>query len=341
MPHLTHAQQQLFRRSPDERFESLAAMTQHCRTQRAQSVEHWKPPQLLVPDVLQDCPMLKLGHDGDFLMNDWSFSQLCGLARVHKDTVNRLSPQTAASVFRETLPGGTKPLQILSGGNTIRSVHGASYTRLWNIDLLNLISEFATDFTPPQQALGGGTGLYAGEQDLFVFLIDPTGWTEIGGQAFAPGFFVWNSEVGRRSVGISTFWFQAVCANHIVWDAVDVVDVARKHTANVSEALFDIRRALQQLIGKRDARRDGFARVMERALREQLGDETEALHVLSDAGIQRKLAQQALEIARQQGRFTIFSVVDALTRLSGEVRNAGDRLQLDQKAAGLLKLVAV
>lgn len=50
----------------------------------------------------------------------------------------------------------------------------------------------------------GATGLYCGEQDLFCFLIDPAGWIEIGEEAFAPGFFVWNSEVGRRSLGIST-----------------------------------------------------------------------------------------------------------------------------------------
>jgi hypothetical protein len=291
-----------------------------------------------LPDVLQDTPILKLGTDGDFLMNDWSFSQLCGLARVNRETVNRLSPETAARVFRETLPSGTKPLQVLADGNTIRSVHGASYTRLWNIDLLNLVSEFATDFTPPQEAAGGGTGLYAGEQDLFVFLIDPAGWTEIGGQAFAPGCFLWNSEVGRRSVGISTFWFQAVCANHIVWDATEVVEFSRKHTANVSDALGGIRRALEQLVQKRDARKDGFARLMQQSLREHLGDEDEALHVLNDAGIQRKLARQALEIARQQGRFTIFSVVDALTRLAGQLPNAGERLEADQKAAALLKL---
>ena len=59
---------------------------------------------------------------------------------------------------------------------------------------------------PPHKGLGGGTGLYAGEQDMFCFMIDPTGWTEIGGESFAPGFFLWNSEVGRRSLGLSTFW---------------------------------------------------------------------------------------------------------------------------------------
>ena len=43
------------------------------------------------------------------------------------------------------------------------------------------------------------------------------------GETFAPGFFIWNSEVGRRSLGIQTFWFEALCANHVVWDAVEVV----------------------------------------------------------------------------------------------------------------------
>ena len=101
----------------------------------------------------------------------------------------------------------------------VRSLHGVAYTRLWNTDLLGVVDEFATDFQPPQAGAGGATGLYCGEQDMFAFLIDPTGWAEIDDQAFAPGFFVWNSEVGRRSLGIQTFWFQAVCENHIVWDA--------------------------------------------------------------------------------------------------------------------------
>ena len=56
--------------------------------------------------------------------------------------------------------------------DVVRSVHGASYTRLYNADLLAMVKEFATDFTPPQRGMNGGTGLYCGEQDLFIFLID-------------------------------------------------------------------------------------------------------------------------------------------------------------------------
>jgi hypothetical protein len=70
-------------------------------------------------------------------------------------------------------------------------------------------------FEPAPIDSTGGTGLYCGEQDMFCFLIDPHGWTEIGGETFAPGFFLWNSEVGRRSLGVETSWYQAVCQNHI------------------------------------------------------------------------------------------------------------------------------
>jgi len=66
------------------------------------------------------------------------------------------------------------------------------------------VQEFSPGFQPPQTAMNDGTGLYCGEHDMFAFLTDPTGWTEIEGQAFAPGVFAWNSKVGRRSLGIQT-----------------------------------------------------------------------------------------------------------------------------------------
>lgn len=172
-----------------------------------------------------------------------------------------------------------------------------------------------------------------------MFLIDPLGWAEIEGEAFAPGFFLWNSEVGRRSVGIQTFWFQAVCANHIVWDAVEVVEFSRKHTANVRDCLSEIRRHIEQLVNKRDDRRDGFAEVMHTAFKLQLGDTAEDVaKVLGKHGIPRDLGQRALKLAEQSRRFTVFSIVDALTRIAGEYQYAGDRTELDQKASSLLAL---
>lgn len=215
MGNLTRAHHELFRRNPDERFESLTDLWQQCQRDKEQSQDRWHHPQTFRPQVDGDSVRLTLGNDGAFALNHWSFSQLCGLSGVSKDTLNRLSPGTASQALRETLPSGTKPLQVLTSGETIRSIHGVTYSRLCNADLLAMLREFAVDFQPTPKGFNGATGLYCGEQDMFCFLIDPAGWTEIGGQQFAPGFFVWNSEVGRRSVGVQTFWFEAVCQNHV------------------------------------------------------------------------------------------------------------------------------
>jgi hypothetical protein len=260
---------------------------------------------------------------------------------VSKTTVNRLSPDTASCVLQETLPQADKPLQLLTTGKSVRSLHGVSYTRLWNAELLDVVEEYASDFQPPPVGIGGATGLYCGEQDLFAFMIDPTGWAEIEGQAFAPGFFVWNSEVGKRSLGIQTFWFQKVCQNHIVWDATEVVDFSRKHTANVRDGLNEIRSILERLVARRDERRDSFAAVMKKAMSERLGDDAEEVtKVLSAEKIPRGLIKDAMEIARTQGGFTIFALVDALTKLSQKVNYAGDRTELDSRIGQLLALAA-
>lgn len=349
MVNLTRAHLELFSRTPDERFATLDDLWRHCRESRDASTDRWTPPTELAVRSMQAGLQLAVMND-PLRLNDWSFSQLCTLSGISKDTVNRLSPETASRVFAETLPGGTKPLQVYTSGEMVRSIHGASYGRLHNVELLSIVREFATDFQPAQRAKTSdsgedgakeATGLYCGEQDMFCFLIDPTGWTEIDGEAFAPGFFLWNSEVGRRSVGIQTFWFQAVCQNHIVWDAKNVIDFSRKHTANVHEALTQVRQLIEQLVTRRDERRDGFVNVVRKAMQTKLGqDNEEAMKVLCQHGITRSLATEALKIAEQQGRLTIFAVVDALTRIAGKMKNAGDRTAADTKGASLLALAA-
>jgi hypothetical protein len=336
---LTRASRELFRRTPDECFGSLTDLRRHCEEHRDSSQDRWYLPQEV---VLTSEMTLCAGKDGAELgLNDWSFSQLCRMAGVAKETINRLSHKTASRALQETFPQSEKPLQILTTADMVRSVHGVAYTRLWNADLLDVVAEFGSDFQPPQRGMTGGTGLYCGEQDLFCFLIDPQGWTDIGGEAFAPGLFLWNSEVGRRSVGIQTFWFQRICCNHIVWDAVNVVDFKRKHTANVRDGLDEIRRIIAQLIERRDARKDGFVRAIENAMHTRLGEDTEEVaKVLAKHGIGRQLTQEAIKTAAEQGQFTIFAIVDALTRLTQRVRYAGDRTELDQKVAALLALAA-
>ena len=342
MANLMRAHRQLFRRPADECFESFEELAAHCREQREACSELWHPADLLMPQVTGSSVQLHLGTDGAYALNHWSFSQFCSLCGVSRDTINALSPETASRALQETKPAGTKPLQILTSEQTVRAIHGTQYSRLWNADLLEAVQEAAPDFTPPQRAVSGGTGLYAGQEDMFLFLIDPAGWTEIDGQAFAPGFFCWNSEVGKRSLGVQTFWFQQCCGNHIVWDAVEIVEFTRKHTGNVSESLTDIRRIIEGLAKKRDERKDGFARVIAKAMKATVGDADEATTFLIKHGITRALVKKAVTQIGEEGKpFTIFTLVDALTRLTQQqTRYAGDRMEVDVKVSKLLALVA-
>lgn len=339
MATLLHANRELYRRAPDERFPSLAALAEHCEAQRNESRDIWRPPGHLRMQSQEAELCLNAGSDGSFGLNDWSFSQLCRLTLTSKDTVNRVSVDTAQRILNETMPTGDKPLQLLASGERLRSVHGITYSRLWNADLLATVREF-DDFQPPQTAFNEATGLYCGEQDLFCFQIDPTGWIEIGGEQFAPGYFVWNSEVGKRSLGITTFWFQKICQNHIVWDVLDVTEFTRKHTGNVKESLNQVRQLIELQIEKRDDRRDGFAKIVAQAMQQNLGTQSQEVTKLL---LKQDLAKDSVERAVKQlgleGKpFTLWNLVDALTHQNVSLTFAGERTDADQKVARLLNL---
>lgn len=338
MTTITDAPYELFSRSPDERFTSFHQLIVRCQAQKIASLDHWHLPQLLNIESNENRLTIQFGSNQPFLLNDWSFTQLCQLARVERETINRLSPQTASAVFRETIPSSNKPLQLLVVGNTVRSIHEVAYARLWNSELLAVVQEFSTDFQPPSRGALKSTGLYAGEQDLFCFFIDRTGWIEIGNESFAPGFFVWNSEVGKRSVGISPFWFQGRHANHILWSSGDIVDFPPTHSATVRDSLSYIRNTLKHLVGIRDQRRDGFVKIMQRALQTKLGNEVdEVMRELMMSGFNSRVAREALQIIQEEKDFTIFSVLQALGKIAAQLPNAGDRIKADRQAASLLE----
>ncbi len=53
-----------------------------------------------------------------------------------------------------------------------------------------------------------------------------------------------------------------------------------------------------------------------------------------------RLGHKATAIAKNHRRFTVFALVDANTRLTGKLPNAGERNEIDVKAASLLALAA-
>ena len=170
MATLKRAHNELFRRAPDEIYDSIDDLLTRCRRDRDESREHWLPPAAVEPQVHHHQVTAQLGSDGAFALNHWSFSQLCGMCGVSRDTINVLSPDTASRALLETRPQGEKPLQVLTRDQTVQALHGTQYSRLWNVELLQVVQGAAEGFVAPQRATTGGTGLYLGEQDMFAFV---------------------------------------------------------------------------------------------------------------------------------------------------------------------------
>ncbi len=78
------------------------------------------------------------------------------------------------------------------------------------------------------------TTLYASDRDVFLFLVDDTHPIEAGKlpdgspDLYFRGFYCWNSEVGSKTLGISTFYLRGVCQNRNLWGVERMQQVANR-----------------------------------------------------------------------------------------------------------------
>ena len=118
-------------------------------------------------------------------------------------------------------------------------------------------------------------------------------------------------------------------------------ELKRKHAGNVQGALDEIRDAIDALVKKRDERRDSFAGAIKTAMQTRFGaDADEVVGELRSRGIGQRLADEAVQLVPAWSEYSLFAIVDALTRIAGRSENAGDRLIIDQQAASLLSMAA-
>lgn len=77
MANLTRAHDELFRRSPDERYPSLQELLAHTVAEKERSTDRWELPRDLKPLAHEGALKLAMGSDGaSLVLNDWSFTQL-------------------------------------------------------------------------------------------------------------------------------------------------------------------------------------------------------------------------------------------------------------------------
>lgn len=258
---LMQASTQWASRPADQRFTSLDELVAHTRHQREISKGAILPSRKLRVAPIEDDESRKalavLGPDGSpAAPTHWAFGQLAAQVNAPAGYLRSLPSDIAADalnygIFRRPVED-TGVLLRKNGVLELAAVTGPRYGRVWNADIAKALRDrfgdgVTGDFTVPGEfgkaveVDRGNTTIYASDRDMFVFLADEKNRIEVpnrrNGQSgsMARGFFVWNSEVGSKTLGIATFLFDYVCCNRIVWGAEGYQEIKIIHSVSAPD----------------------------------------------------------------------------------------------------------
>jgi hypothetical protein len=241
---------QWFSRPDDQRFLSLTDLKEFLQDRRERSrVATVETREIRVKADPDDPRRL------DFVMpdgrvgrpNHWSFGQLCSRIGVPAGFVREKLHYTAGPVLYECLQRSeTELVKVLDmdteGGIKdeveFRAVTGPDYGRVWDAEVVDAALKVFDDGTwkvpgvinwstgmydPNAPITKQSTTLYASDRDVFIFLCRDQFPIEVGKLAdgspdyIFPGAILWNSEVGSKSLGLTTMYLRGICMNRNLW----------------------------------------------------------------------------------------------------------------------------
>lgn len=361
---LTQASRQWASRPDDERYTSLVDMMDHFYDiQDAGRTVDIKGQEITVQGKLKDgapCLRLKLPNGRVVVPNNWSFGQLCALAKAPANYLRRLPEGLAAQCLNNGLHDREEEVSMLynvGGGAeevSLRSINGVNYGRIWNADVTSALVERFGDGVSGDWRVPGefgkeitvttdNTTLYASDRDMFVFLANEKNRVTVpnrrGGEpgSLARGFFVWNSEVGAQTLGIGTFLFDYACSNRIVWGAQDYKELRIRHTAAAPDRFLDEVTPLLENYA------ESSASAVEGSILTAQGTKVRggATKFLTDR-FGKKLAGSLIEVHHlEEDRpiETLWDVVVAGTAYAKRIKHMDSRVELERQCGEILEAV--
>jgi len=363
---------QWFSRSDDERFLSLTAL------EEAVSVRSMNAQQEII-DVRgveiraksDDAETLKVTFDNQELdATHWSFGQMASLAGAPAGYLRKL-PSVIAGINLQyglqNLRSENVKMFYNPEQNQLLAATGTEYGRVYDWELVKAVRKIAGDgtgdtrwkvpgainwgnmtYNPNVSITKDTTTLYASDRDVFMFLVDDTHPIEIGKLPNGDpdyvfrGFYVWNSEVGSKTLGISTFLFRAVCQNRNIWGAQDISEITIRHSKNapqrfaaeVEPALLEYSNASDKgiILGIQNAKNAIVAR-----------SDDDRLQFLGKQGFSAKQAQRIIDrVVTEEGTKpeSVWDFVQGITAVARDIGHTDDRITLERQAGNLLRKAA-
>lgn len=365
MTNLMTASHQWATRPADERFINLHELGAKVGYQRSQSSAKVVPSRGIraIPDGPKGLKVL--GPQGNMVeITNYAFGQVANLAGAPAGYLRKLPSPVVADcinfglhVERDISDVGLLLTKMEDNGPQIRAATGPNYGRIWNSDivdsLIDMVGDGVTgDFRVPGEfgvkvpVTRENTTLYASDRDMFVFLADEEHRVEMDDRrdgkkgSLARGFFLWNSEVGDKTMGAAFFLFDYACKNRIVWGAREFTEMRLRHTVSApSKWLANIQPVLQQYAAASAA---PVEQAIKAAQAKRVDDDLAAF-LKGRFGLSGSTTKQVIEAhEREEGRpiVSMWDVTTGITAYAKTLDFQDERVAMERIGGKVLDLVA-
>ena len=357
---------QWFSRPDDERFLNLSDLRDHVALRSEPAVQTVVDVKdIRVKASMSDPEKMGLEFAGmEVTPTHWSFGQLSTLAGAPAGYIRKL-PSTIAGI---NLQYGLQNLRsenakLYYTDDQLLAATGVEYGRVKDIELVDAVRRIAGDGTgdtnwkiPGMLDWSNGmynpfvdpskdtTTLYASDRDVFMFLVDDTHPIEIGKlkngdpDLVFRGFYTWNSEVGSKSLGISTFLLRGVCANRNIWGQTDKHSMSIRHSKNApSRFIQEVKPALIEYSNQSTT---GILTSINQA-RETIvaRNDDDRVNFLRKQGFSAKQATNIISTVVQEEDTkpeSIWDFVNGITAAARSIKHTDDRLDMEKIAGRLM-----
>ena len=328
--------------------------------------------------VSTSCLQGKNGNAARF--THYAFGQLAGAVGAPAGYLRELPAATAAQClnvgFEKAALTDRSNRDLLfhrNGGLTLRAALSERYDRVWDNEICSMLERLygwrapagrhvfgesrvamSDDILPGQINIKAGdligpAGLYASDHDMFAFLVAPDRVVDDGaGGALMRGVFVRNSEVGAASLSMTFFLMQAVCGNHIVWNATGVHEIKVAHigSGTLKKAFRGFEATLRTYHDSAATEEAGIKAARSLVLgntKEEVLDELCKYAKGHSISIARPRFAEAYETAEEHTDWygapnTLWAAVAGLTHNSQKTGFADDRTGIDRAAGKLMQM---
>jgi len=363
-------------RPDDQRFldlDSLYAMTRQAADTSVSAPVDTRDIRVVArrDDTSGTLPLDLPGRSQAVQPTHWSFGQLCQRIQVPAGYLRRL-PAFLAGVNLQfglhNAPGERVQAYLREDDDRVelRAFTGPDYGRIHDHEVVNTVRKIAGSgngearWKVPGQLEGGGlynpeapvtlasTTLYGSDRDVFMFLVDDRNPIEIGTTRDGKpdlvfrGFYVWNSEVGAKKVGMAAFLLRGVCANRILWGVEDFQEISFRHSKNapgrfLQEAVPALERYANSGGGNVFA---GIQRARQTVVALNDADRAAFLKKRDFTGAEVRAVLAAVNAEEHKPAESVWDFVQGITAVARTIPHQDERVKLERRAASLMAKVA-